>query len=336
MMLNTEKKMIGGEQELEDEGLYCGVTNSGRSSLRWIIRSMSLQGKRVLAPDYLCQVVIDVLHEFDIDIHFYRVEDNFEFSLPSDLSKFDVIYLVKYFGHQSDSLKRLFKTSHTPIIIDDVFGVSPPVVDISAHWCYFNSLRKVSEVTDYSQIHSNVPLLTVAKEDNEVFSSGKLLAKYKKFDFINNAVGSESSYLSAFNIAEEALDLNKGICRPSDNGITLSGKFFSRLEGEKKHRVKNQKVVLETLSKCKGINVIDIDADLYSFQPIIIESCRDEIRKELFNHNVFLAVHWPKVSGSMSSLPERVLSIPLDSRYSESDMKELCYLIISLIKKVGP
>ncbi len=336
MMLSIKKKMIGGEQELEDDGLYCGVTNSGRSSLRWIIRSMSLQGKKILVPDYLCQIVIDVLHDFNVDVHFYQVEDNFEFSVPSDFIRFDAIYLVKYFGHQSESLKTLLKTSHIPVIIDDVFGVSPPAVDTSVHWCYFNSLRKISEVTDYSQIYSNVPLSTVVKEDDEIFSNGKLLAKYKKFDFINNAVGLESSYLSAFNKAEEALDLSKGITRASDSGITLSGKFFSRLEGERKHRAKNKKIVLETLSKFKGISVINIDAHIYSFQPVIIEDCRDEIRKELFNYNVFLAVHWPKISGSTSTLPERVLSIPLDSRYSENDMKELCHLITSLIKKVGP
>ena len=29
MMLSTETKMVGGEQELENEGLFYGVTNSG-------------------------------------------------------------------------------------------------------------------------------------------------------------------------------------------------------------------------------------------------------------------------------------------------------------------
>ncbi|MCK7630246.1 pyridoxal phosphate-dependent transferase [Shewanella putrefaciens] len=328
-----QTKIVGGEQELENKGLYCGVTNSGRSSLRWILSSMSLQGKKVLVPDYLCQIVIDVLHEFDNEIKFYHVEDDFEFSFPNDSNNIDAIYLVKYFGHQSHAFKTLIKTSNIPIIIDDVFGIFPPVVDARVHWCYFNSLRKISEVTDYSEIHSNFPLSKIVKEENEIFSSEKLQGKYKKFDFMNKSMGVESSYLNAFNEAEEYLDLNKVICRPSDNGITLSGRFLSRMSCETEQRLKNRNMVLKIISKFHKIRVIDIDADFYSFQPIVIECCRDKIRKELFNYNVFLAVHWPRVSGSTSTLPDKVLSIPLDSRYSEGDMKELCQLIISLVRR---
>ena len=78
MTSNSRYRPIGGEQEIAPDGLFYGVTNSGRSSLRWVLLSMKLQGKRVLAPDFICQVVIDVLNEYDVQVDFYNVKENLE------------------------------------------------------------------------------------------------------------------------------------------------------------------------------------------------------------------------------------------------------------------
>ena len=94
-MLSTETKMVGGEQEIENEGLFYGVTNSGRSSLRWAIRSMSLQRQKVLVPDFVCQIVVDVLLEFDIEVQFYQVREDFEFELYRDLTLHHCKYIFR-------------------------------------------------------------------------------------------------------------------------------------------------------------------------------------------------------------------------------------------------
>lgn len=182
-MLNSNRKPIGGEQEIAQDGLFYGTTNSGRSSLRWVLLSMELQGKRVLVPDFVCQVVVDVLHEYDIHVDFYNVKESFEFSLPDCLDDYDALYIVKYFGHESATFKSVVNNSSLPLIIDCVFDVQLPEINTKAHWCYFNSLRKITVIADFSQIISNKPLLIVNKLRISSFSEKNIKRKKLNTNF---------------------------------------------------------------------------------------------------------------------------------------------------------
>ncbi|MFH0259630.1 pyridoxal phosphate-dependent transferase [Vibrio barjaei] len=326
-------KPFGGEQEIANDGLHYGVTNSGRSSLRWIIQSMSLQGKKVLVPDFLCQVVVDTLTDFGIEVGYYSVETNFDFTLPDALTQYDALYLVRYFGHDSKSLSERLTTSPIPLIIDDVFGVGAPSLKLNVQWCYFNSLRKISTVTDYSEVVSNFPLRQIKKEALTLFADKKLRAKQKKYDYLNKGLGSESSYLDESNEAERLLNTTSSIYEPSDLGLVLSRKFYATLHTERQHHQSNHNIVNELLIDVDGIELIEINSDFCSFQPILLEN-RDTVRKELFSHGAFLAVHWPELVGVSNKLSGRILSIPLDSRYSNADIKALCRLLIEIHESI--
>ena len=56
---------FGGEIELKGADSYYEHTISGRSSLRLIIESANLQNKSFLVPEYVCDVVLLVLEEFN-------------------------------------------------------------------------------------------------------------------------------------------------------------------------------------------------------------------------------------------------------------------------------
>ena len=323
MTSNSRYRPIGGEQEIAPDGLFYGVTNSGRSSLRWELLSMKLQGKRVLAPDFICQVVIDVLNEYDIQVDFYNVKENLEFSLPICLDDYDALYIVKYFGHESAIFKKITHNSSLPLIIDSVFDVQQLDINAKTHWCCFNSFRKVSAIADFSQIISNMPLLTINKERIASFSKLKYQAKEAKYNFVNSSQGSEETYLDDFYNAEKIINKNHGIFEPEDRSIYLIGCFFSSLREEIQHRQQNLILAKKTL---KNINYIDVFPDFPSFLPLLLNK-RDEVRYELMRHSIYLAVHWPAIEQSGNTLSDKLLSLPLDSRYTIKEIECMCNII---------
>lgn len=321
--LLADKLPIGGEQEIAFDGLYYGTTNSGRSSLRWALHSMDLYAKRILVPDFVCQVVIDVLLEFSIQPVFYEVGLDLDFKLPTDARNCDALYLVKYFGHSSKSFSIALEQSNIPLIIDTVFDAELPTVKTNSHWCAFNSLRKISRIADYSQLASNKPLIPIERTRLETFSRLKYQAKNIKHQFLTKKIESEEHYLNLFSDAESILDDSKGVYYPEDNSIFLSNIFHHNLSAETELRRSNFEMAKATLS---DVTYIDINPYLPSFLPILLKD-RDRVREKLRESHIYLAIHWPSLSTLGNKLSPNILSIPLDSRYQMSDIQRMCQII---------
>ncbi|HHQ4555432.1 hypothetical protein ACET6I_06625 [Aeromonas veronii] len=325
-----QTKVVGGEQELIDDGRYYGQTNSGRSSLRWLIHSMGLQEKIVLVPDFVCQVVIDVLLEFDIQIRSYAVQENLEFTLPcrqtDSNEEVGAIYLVKYFGHASHAFKNALSQSRVPLIIDDVFGLDVPDIAAPVAWGYFNSLRKITVVADFSQVVSSVPLLAVSRDRLPEFSELKYQAKQMKAAYIHANQGQESDYLSAFCQAELLLEQKVGIFFPEEKSVYLSGLCQRDLAASQAKRQQNLVTAKKTLASHQ---YIDIQPDFASFLPLKL-SQRDHVRSALMQHGIFLAVHWPQTKQMPNMLSNHILSLPLDSRYDTETVLRICELVKEL------
>lgn len=324
-MLNINQKTIGGEQELRSDNLYYGVTNSGRSSLRWAIESMGLKHKKILVPDFICQIVIDVLIEQEVNFDFYRVQADLSIVLNNELLVgIDAIYFVRYFGAQTVSLDQLLATLTIPFILDDVFGISKPRFDNPCHWVYFNSLRKITAIPDYSQLISNRALARVTFESLASFAELKYQAKDLKARYLTDGLGDEASYLASFVSAEHLLDTSHGIYQPSGRSSILANMFYLTLEQETQHRQTNLTYAKHLLP---GHLYLDVEPEFPSFLPIVLKN-RDAVRKQLIQHHIFLAVHWPQLSIIPNQLSDCLLSLPLDSRYSKLDIEHVCSMIM--------
>lgn len=326
MTLNMNKKPIGGEHELLSDNLHYGMTNSGRSSLRWAIESMELNHKKILIPDFICQTVIDVLIEKEIRFDFYRVKPDLNIILDREsLAEVDAVYLVRYFGEQTASLDDALATLTIPFILDDVFGISKPVFDNTCHWAYFNSLRKTTAIADYSQLISNRALASVTVEDLAIFAQLKYQAKDLKAKYLADGLGDENSYLVPFVAAEQLLDASsRGIYRPSGRSSILANEFYRTVDQEILHRLNNLALAKHLLPKHF---YIDVAPEFPSFLPIVLKN-RDAVRKQLMQHQAFLAVHWPQSSLVYNQLSDCLLSLPLDSRYSKLDIERVCNAIM--------
>lgn len=321
-MTLISKKPIGGEQDLLHNCSFYGATNSGRSSLRWIIHSMDLKGKRIMLPDFLCQVIVDVIKEFNIDIVFYKINADLSYNFSDKIGTVDAVYIIRFFGDDSASFVKAISTTKSKLIIDDVFGTDPPISILSNHWYYFNSLRKISYIADYSQVASNKPLADINKKNLTDFSEKKYLAKNEKYEFING-LSVDESYLSKSQAAETLIDASKDIYRPSETSLYYVTKFYQSIKEETSVRVSNLNMAKETLNNGSYLNINPL---FPSFLPVILNN-RDEVRKALFLDSIYLAIHWPVTEDSNNELSHKLLSIPLDSRYSADDIKLICDLV---------
>ena len=285
---------IGGEIPLQQDGLYSYITDSGRSSLRLILNT--LKDKKFALPDFLCPVIIDVFYEMAVEYEFYHVEKNFDFILP-DL---DVLYVIDYFGRQ-----HWFHPKAPFIISDMVF--SPQVIKLHKpeNWIGFNSLRKISPLTDGSIVKSTFHL----HKDLIDINWSALFTGYKS----NNK----------FEEGEEILTKQKKIYRISNHSLFALFDFYYNLENERRDRQNN----FNTLKTFLNIEQLEIQPEFPSFFPILIDK-RDELREWLRTQNIFLPVHWPKHPKAPDNpLYDRIISIPVDSRYTIVDMERVAGLI---------
>lgn len=332
MILNSKLNLFGGEPELLDLSMYFGVTNSGRSSLRLAILSMDLSKKKVLVPDFVCQIVIDVLLESQIEIIFYKVSIDFSFDVNEVVnSGCDAIYLVKYFGVESESFKSVVNSSSSiSLIIDDVFGLGLSGYKTEKHWLAFNSLRKISFVAGYSNVVSNKPILTDKIFDELLgFECAKYRAKNIKAKYILGEKVEEESYLNEFLIGERILDESKGIYQPTAKSVYYANLFYSNLFVEEKERFNNLNTARDSLP---SYLYLDINPSFPSFLPLKIGKKRNKLRNYLMSKNCFLAVHWPKNTLSNNEISDCLLSLPLDSRYTENEIEKVCLYILEYLE----
>lgn len=314
---------VGGEQEVQPVSYYRCLTNSGRASLRLIIESAGLQGRHFMLPDFLCEVIPDILEEYGITCDYYEAGRDLVCK-PVNGKKHDVVYVINYFGRALESEQLDLIEPAATLIIDDVFSPVPQVLKREAPWYSYNSLRKISSLADGSLVCANRPLDTdrIVPVHATPFSEAKYHAKHLKYDFLYKGDGSESAYLLAFRQAEKMLGEQKAIYGISMESQMAMIDFFRRLDAEAEIRERHFNLVMSLLPEV----VIRYKAGFYSFAPLLIEN-RNHIRESLMQDNIFLAVHWPTAREIANKLSDTIISIPLDSRYTESDITRVCTLI---------
>jgi len=184
-------------------------------------------------------------------------------------------------------------------------------------------LRKITVIADFSQIISNKPLLIVNKLRISSFSEKKYQAKETKYKFLHSSQGHEATYLKYFSNAESIIDENINIFEPEDRSIYLMGCFYSFLKEDLKVRLQNLTFSKTILS---DINFINITPTFPSFLPLLLNK-RDEVRHALMRDSIYLAIHWPAIEQSKNNLSDKLLSLPLDSRYTKEDIERMCNII---------
>lgn len=331
--------MIGGEFEIDlsiqrefvpqpDTYYYA----SGRTALYQILRSLDPQHTKVWIPDWLCHTVVEAAERANVEGVFYELNSYFKVSLEAlDKSGFrdgEVVLMVNYFGLQdlapiAKAIKDQYPQS---IVIED---------DVQAYWCFaeqenlyadyrFTSMRKAFAIPDGGLVRATRPMPEATGLNT--FAPLKVKAGVMKQHRGQEGIKDED-YLSLFKQGEELISENYESRMSNDSLRFLAGTDFARV---KQQRQANAKVILEGLNKLGIKPLIDVPTDSVPlFIPIYLDN-RDEVRRWMFQHEVFCPVHWPLEGMNVrkgKEMAEHELSLIVDQRYGEKEMNEIIKMI---------
>lgn len=331
------KKIIGGEFKIELKEKMSspddnkGLFSSGRAAFFSILNSTFINNlEKVLLPDYLCSSITKTCIDSNIPYEFYHIKKDFlpdSEDLFSKINKSSVVLLISYFGIVSvekiaEEIKK--RNSDVIIIIDDVQSFYS-TKELAFCDFRFNSYRKWFAVPDGAEIFCKKGIINTTKNIN-IFAqykfSGNLLKNYS--DWID-----DNLCLELLNKGEKILDENYN-CSCSDISKALIPKI--PFEEIREKRLENANYLHRELEKMEIKHFFN-DNSVPLFLPIFVNN-RSEIRKELFDNNIFTPVHWPyesaELNGSIkNNIYDIELSLICDQRYSLEDMKRE----ISVLKK---
>lgn len=333
--------MLGGEFEIDlsiqrefvpqsDTYYYA----SGRTALYLILCSLTPRHNKIWMPDWLCHTMVEAAERAKAEVVFYELNNDFKATLEAlDKSGFrdgEAVLMVNYFGLQdlrptAKSIKEQYPQS---IVIED---------DVQAYWCFaeqenpyadyrFTSMRKAFAIPDGGLVKTS-RLMPDATATN-TFAPLKVKAGVMKLHRGQEGIKDED-YLALFRQGDELISENYDSGMSDDSKRLFAGTDFEQV---KRQRQENAKVILDGL-KSLGIKpLVEVPADAVPlFVPIYLEN-RDEVRRKMFQHEVFCPIHWPLEGMPVKKgkeMAEHELSLIVDQRYGENDIISM----INLLKK---
>lgn len=332
--------MIGGEFEIDlsiqrefvpqpDTYYYA----SGRTALYQILRSLGPQHTKVWMPNWLCHTMVEAAERAKSEVVFYELNSVSKATLEAlDKSGFrdgEAVLMVNYFGLQDlTSIAKTIKEQYPKsIVIED---------DVQAYWCFseqenpyadyrFTSMRKAFAIPDGGLVKTSRPMPDVI--GHNTFAPLKVKAGVMKQHRGQDGIKDED-YLALFRQGDGLISENYESSMSDDSKRLFAGTDF---EQAKRQRQANTKVILEGLKSLGIKTLIEVSADAVPlFIPIYLEN-RDEVRRRMFQHEVFCPVHWPLEWMDVKrgkEMAEHELSLIVDQRYGKKEMN----LILSLVR----
>lgn len=332
--------MLGGEFEIDlstqrdtfkpapDTYYYA----SGRAALYQILKSLEKKVSKIWFPDWLCHTMVDAAKQAGFEYTFYALDDSFQASLSAlDASGFkdgDLVLLINYFGLQDliETSNKIKEAYPNAIVIED---------DVQAYFSFaertnsfadyrFTSLRKAFAIPDGGLVYTKHPM-PLATQPN-TFAKYKIEGGVMKLHRDEPGINDED-YLALFDKGSTLIDKNYESVMSHDAEMLYVGTDFQWVKQKRQENANYLINGLESLGIKPMIEILDDSIPL--FVPIWLEN-RNEVRKCLFQHEVFCPVHWPLEDLPLkkgAEMAQHELSLIVDQRCSKKDMD----LILSLL-----
>ena len=339
--------MIGGEfqiavtdilnaqnRHLDAPDVY--TYSSGRAALYQILKYLRQEKNvnHVLLPDYLCSSVLVPVKELGMDYTFYPINEKLEleptFFYPL-YKNGTLVLLINYFGLQdlSSQIKLIRKLDDKAIIIeDDVQAYYEFIKPLDGVDFKFTSLRKTFAVPDGGLVKTkhHLPKVTTPNTFGQYKAAAALLKSMREGNF------NDQIYLELFEKGESLIDSEQ------ECGMSLiAEKLYSFMNEEhvKVRRLNNATYLLEQLKQLGIKPLLSLTENhVPLFVPIVLKN-RDEIRKTMFQKEIFCPVHWP-LDGMEIKRGEQManeeLSLIIDQRYGRKEMDEIIKVLYKFHK----
>ncbi len=311
---------IGGYFELElpltEEYHKSAIRlNTGRNAFEYILRAK--QYEKVYLPYYTCDVMLEPIKKLNIDYCFYPIDKDFRpvFNYE-DIEENAVFVYTNYFGLCDKIVTEVGKNCKKLIIDNSQAFYSQPLLGVNT----FYSPRKFFGIPDGAYLYTDRFL-------DENFETD---ISYQRFEHLLGRadIGAEEFY-AAFKRNDEALS-NQPIKLMSK----LTQKLLSGIDYKTIAKIRRENFIF-LHSKLSDRNKLNLNLD-NSAVPMVYPFLVSEGKqlKEILLHNrVFIATYWPNVLKWVNDndfeceLYERMIVIPIDQRYSETDMGKIVNII---------
>jgi hypothetical protein len=298
------------------------VTTSGRACIKLMIDHT--QGPFLL-PNYLCSSILDQFQNVDYD--YYDLNDQLQIILEKlteqiKSNKYRVLFMIDYFGivdRNLDNILALCKEykilvvedfTHRPFDLENLYGdITLCSIRKTLAIPYGGIIRDKQNLLDY-RLHKRAP------GKYTILYTVKTLAMILK-----NINCLKPIWRPILVYCEKWLDSLPVMC-----GVDFVSQFLlSRFDHQaiKQKRLQNYKYLQSHLfSQSLPSN----DQEGYFMYPLVFpdQQTRDQVRKKLIDNRIYPAIHW---DNPINHFCNRVLSIPIDQRYNQTDMKRIVQLI---------
>ena len=302
----------------------CYAYSSGRAALYQILKYLKEQKQitHVLLPDYLCSTILVPIHKLGLSYSFFPLNEKLELEIDTFRQAYrnDVaVLLINYFGLQdlTSQINHIRSVDEKAIIIEDdvqaYYEFCKPLGNVDFK---YTSLRKTFAIPDGGLVKTHCSL----PRDCQPCTFGQYkaaagLMKSMRVDYFDDSVYLDISHPGAELINEE---LDKCMSLISQKLYAIAD-----IEDVKQRRISNAQYLIKRLDE-RGIKPLLplLDDRVPLFIPIILSN-RDEVRRKMFEHEVFCPVHWPLDGMSVkrgADMAKYELSLIVDQRYNKNDM----------------
>ena len=301
--------------------------SSGRAALYQILNYLKQEKgiTRILLPDYLCSSVVVPVRALGLEFAFYQIGENLELQ-QDNLSKLyrdnTVILLINYFGLKNleNQIKKIRSIDESAIIIEDdvqaYYEFLKPLGDVEFK---FTSLRKTFAIPDGGLVKTkhHMPVVDKPNTFGQYKAAAALLKSMREGNF------NDKIYLEMFEKGESLIDeeIECGMSRIAEKLY-----YFINDEHVKVRRLNNAHYLLEELGKIGVKPLLPLkDGHVPLFIPITLER-RNEVRKAMFQKEIFCPIHWPLEGLDLQQgkeMAEKELSLIIDQRYGRKEMDEI-------------
>ncbi len=312
-------KSLGGFLELETNlGNHYHpnllALNSGRNALKILLQNSSFQ--EIYLPYFICQVVVDVIQELNINICFYDINNHFE--IKGDIPENSCLLYVNYFGIKQDYVEQL---RYRQLIIDNsqAFFAKPLQGNHS-----FYSPRKFFGIPDGGYLATdltieNLDLLSIDSSED------RFTHLLKRVEF-----GPEEAY-SYFTENENIIN-NLGVKKMS----RLTTKMLQGVNYDsiKNKRRSNFELYHSLLSKPNEYHVSIGKNDVPLCYPLVVNN--NQLRGVLRDQKIYIPYYWPEIedrygkSNSASRLSHKIFCLPVDQGLETEEIE----YIVNKIQKI--
>lgn len=306
----------------------------GRQAIKAALSGMDIHDfKYIYLPSYLCYSIWQPFKELRLDVKFYSHERPLAPNLPGDIDK-SLVFLIDYFGTEvigRDKILEILEAGNS-VILDITHSIlDRERLKLPHENLYLiSSLRKIFPVPDGGILYHKDPDLKITKRFPEGHEN-MVKAMTLKGLYLRGDVNEEERD----ELKTMFLDLYSEYEKQKD-GSDIQIQSIPDVSLQILKNLKFEKILDTRMANLRSLcDFIDKELRLFNFQefkspfalPLAFESegVRDQVKDALIRNDVYPPIHWnldflPVECDYEQELSKRILSIPIDQRYTSKDL----------------